>query len=164
MSMYLLVAITVACHLALPSKRERFRDDMVNEQVGVCALLDQVSVGCLKRCHPRVFVWDLWSCLGQQSEYKDYSHPVTTTTDGSASSPSSMSATRTLGLIKEACEASLVPFPCIQLRARSRTSVSYEYMWTCCPYSATYTACKIMIVSTSSGVLTLVPHEVPSLQ
>ena len=44
MSMYLLVAITVACHLALPSKRERFRDDMVNEQVGVCALLDQVSV------------------------------------------------------------------------------------------------------------------------
>ena len=26
MSMYLLVAITVACHLALPSKRERFRD------------------------------------------------------------------------------------------------------------------------------------------
>ena len=44
MSMYLLVAITVACHLALPSKRERFRDDMVNEQVGVCALLDKVSV------------------------------------------------------------------------------------------------------------------------
>ena len=44
MSMYLLVAIAVACHLALPSKRERFRDDMVNEQVGVCALLDQVSV------------------------------------------------------------------------------------------------------------------------
>ena len=43
-SIYLLVAITVACHLALPSKRERFRDDMVNEQVGVCALLDQVSV------------------------------------------------------------------------------------------------------------------------
>ena len=30
--------------LALPSKRERFRDDMVNEQVRVCALLDQVSV------------------------------------------------------------------------------------------------------------------------
>ena len=89
---------------------------------------------------------------------------MTTTTDGSASSPSSISATRTLGLIKEACEASLFPFPCIQLRARSRTSVSYEYMWTFCPYSATSTACKIMIVSTSSGVLTLVPHEVPSLQ
>ena len=32
MSMYLLVAITVACHLALSSKCERFRDDMVNEQ------------------------------------------------------------------------------------------------------------------------------------
>ena len=44
MSMYLLVAITVACHLALPSKRERFRYDMVNEQVGGCPLLDQVSV------------------------------------------------------------------------------------------------------------------------
>ena len=60
MSMYLLVAMTVACHLALSSKRERFRDDMVNEQelrprndvwslthpeyVGVCPLLDQVSV------------------------------------------------------------------------------------------------------------------------
>ena len=85
---------------------------------------------------------------------------MTTTTDGSAYSPSSISATRTLGLIKEACEASLFPCPCIQLRARSRTSVSYEYMWTFCPYSAT-TACKIMIVSTSSGVLTLVPHEVP---
>ena len=40
--------------------------------------------------------------------------------------------------------------------------MSYEYMWTFCPYSATSTACKIMIVSTSSGVLTLVPHEVPS--
>ena len=89
---------------------------------------------------------------------------MTTTTDGSASSPSSISATWTLGLIKEACEASLFPFPCIQLRVRSRTSVSYEYMWTFCPYSATSTACKIMIVSTSSGVLTLVPHEVPSLQ
>ena len=113
---------------------------------------------------PRVFVWDLWSCLGQQSEYKNYSHPVTTTTDGSASSPNSISATRTLSLIKEACEASLFPFPSIQLRARSRTSVSYEYMWTFCPYSATSTACIIMIVSTSSGVLTLVPHEVPSLQ
>ena len=111
---------------------------------------------------PRVFVWDLWSCLGQQSEYKNYSHPVTTTTDGYASSPSSISATRTLGLIKEACEASL--FPCIQLRARSRTSVSYEYMWSFCPYSATSNACKILIVSTSSGVHTLVPHEVPSLQ
>ena len=46
----------------------------------------------------------------QQSEYKNYSHPVTTTTDGSASSPRSISATRTLGLIKEACEASLFPF------------------------------------------------------
>ena len=178
MSMYLLVAITVACHLALSSKRERFRDDMVNEQElrprkdvwshtpRVCGSLSTPWSGfsCLKRCHPIVFVWDLWSCLGQQSEYKNYSHPVTTTTDGSASSPSSISATRTLGLIKEACEASLFPFPCIQLRARSRTSVSYEYMWTFCPYSATSTACKIMIVSTSSGVRTLVPHEVPSLQ
>ena len=37
--------------------------------------------------------------------------------------------------------------------------MSYEYMWTFCPYSATSTACKIMIVSTSSGVLTLVPHK-----
>ena len=176
--MYLLVAITVACHLALSSRRERFRDDMVNEQElrprndvwshtpRVCGSLSTPWSGfsCLKRCHPRVFVWDLWSCLGQQSEYKNYSHPVTTTTDGSASSPSSISATRTLGLIKEACEASLFPFPCIQLRARSRTPVSYEYMWTFCPYSATSTACKIMIVSTSSGVLTLVPHEVPNLQ
>ena len=163
MSMYLLVAITVACHLALPSKRERFRDDMVNEQVGVCALLDQVSVVWRDATLESLF-WDVWSCLGQQSEYKNYSHPVTTTTDGSASSPSSISATRTLGLIKEACEASLFPFPCTQMRARSRTSVSYEYMWTFCPYSATSTACKIMSVSTSSGVLTLVPHEVPSLQ
>ena len=52
----------------------------------------------MKRCHPRVFVWDLWSCLGQQSEYKNYSHPVATKTDGSASFPSSVSAARTPGL------------------------------------------------------------------
>ena len=123
MSMYLLVAMTVACHLALSSKRERFRDDMVNEQElrprndvwshtpRVCGSLSTPWSGfsCLKRCHPRVFVWDLWSCLEQQSEYKNYSHPVTTTTDGSASSPSSISATRTLGLIKEACEVTCNP-------------------------------------------------------
>ena len=104
------------------------------------------------------------SCANRVRYIKAYTRKWTTTTDGSASSPSSISATRTLGLIKEACEASLFPFPCIQLRARSRTSVSYDYMWTFCRYSATSTACKIMIVSTSSCVLTLVPHEVPSLQ
>ena len=112
MSMYLSVAMTVACHLALSSKRERFWDDMVNEQelrphTDVCSHTSIVGgslstpwsgFSCLKRCHPRVFVWDLWSCLGQQSEYKNYSHPVTTTTNASASSPSSISAERTLGL------------------------------------------------------------------
>ena len=40
--------------------------------------------------------------------------------------------------------------------------MSYEYMWTFCPYSATSTACKIMIVSTSSGVLTLVQYHMKS--
>ena len=117
---------------------------------------------CLKRCHPRVFVWDLWSCLGQQSEYKNYSHSVTTTTDGSASSPSSICATRTLGLASRKPVKHPFSFPCIQLRARSRASVSYEYMWTFCPYSATSTACKIMIVSTSSGVPTLVGYHMKS--
>ena len=106
MSMYLLVAITVACHLALSSKHERSWDDMVNEQelrphddvwshtprVGGSLCTPWSGFSCLKRCHPIDFVWDLWSCLGQQSEYKNYSHPVTTTTDGSASSPSSISA------------------------------------------------------------------------
>ena len=106
------LAMAVACHLALSSKLERVWVDMVNEQqlrrhndvwshtprVGGSLSTHWSDFSCLKRCHPRVFVWDLWSCLGQQSEYKNDSHPVTTTTDGSASSPSSISAARTLEL------------------------------------------------------------------
>ena len=106
------LAMTVACHLALSSTREMAEMTWLTRGIAatqrcvvshtrsrwefVHALIRLNS--CLKRCHPRVFVWDLWSCLGQQSEYKNYSHPVTTKTDGSASSPSSVSAARTPGL------------------------------------------------------------------
>ena len=60
--------------------------------------------------------------------------------------------------------AEFVPSIGTQQTARSRTSVFCEYMWTLIPFPATYTACKIMIVSTSSCVFTPVLHDFPSLQ
>ena len=46
----------------------------------------------LKRCHPTVFAWDVWSCSGQKTEHKNFSDPLNTWTDGYAPSPSSVTA------------------------------------------------------------------------
>ena len=124
----------------------------------------QSSFSCLKRCHPIVFAWDLWSRLWQNSEYKNYSYPLTISTDGSAYSPSSGSEARTPELASGKAVKHAFPRPCTQMRARSRTSVSCKYMWTLWPFPATSTACKIMIVSNSSCVLTPVLNDFSSLQ
>ena len=101
------LAMTVACHLALSSMR-----DMVNEEelrphndvwshtprVGGSFSTPWSDFSCLKRCHPIVFVWDLWSFFSAVEWVYKLSHPMTTTTDGSASSPSSISAAWTLEL------------------------------------------------------------------
>ena len=47
---------------------------------------------CLKRCHPTVFAWDVWSCSGQKTEHKNSSDPLNTWTDGYVPSPSSVTA------------------------------------------------------------------------
>ena len=63
------------------------------------------SFSCLKRCHPIVFAWDVWSCLGQKTEHNNSSDPLNTSTDGSAPSPCSVTAARTAS-INDGCEAS----------------------------------------------------------
>ena len=45
-----------------------------------------------------IYIWDTWSCSGQKIEHNNYSHPLTTSTDGYAPSASSVNAARTGGL------------------------------------------------------------------